>query len=76
MKYQIRGFQTSNTERGCDAEWDADTLAEAKRQAKYMLSDDYRRVCEASNALATVQIWKGNELIDELGSEHKEGGPR
>jgi hypothetical protein len=31
-----------------------------------MLSDEYRRASEASAKLATVQIWKGNELIAEM----------
>ena len=66
MTYQIQGFQTLNTERGYDAERSADTLKDARKEAKYMLSDDYRRASEASAKLATVQIWKGSELIAEM----------
>jgi hypothetical protein len=66
MTYQIQGFQTLNTERGCDAERSADTIKDARREAKYMLSDDYRRASESSAKLATVQIWKGGELITEM----------
>jgi len=44
----------------------ADTLKDARKEAKYMLSDDYRRASEASAKLATVQIWKGSELIAEM----------
>ena len=66
MTYQIQGFQTLNTERGYDAERTADTLKDAKKEARYMLSDDYRRASEASSKLATVQIWKGSDLIAEL----------
>lgn len=66
MTYQIQGFQTLNTERSCDVERTADTLKNARKKAKYMLSDDYRRASEASSRLATVQIWKGEELIAEM----------
>lgn len=66
MKYQVLGFQSSDTKNGCDSEWGADTLADAKREAKYMLSDRYAAVCESAK-LATVQIWKGKTLIDQLG---------
>lgn len=66
MTYQIQGFQTLNTERGNDAERSADTIKEAKREAKYMLSDEYRRASEASDKLAIVQIWKGRDLITEM----------
>lgn len=66
MGYQIQGFQTS-TERGFDAERSAETLADAKREAKYMLSNAYQRASEASSKLKTIQIWKGDTLIDQLG---------
>jgi hypothetical protein len=66
MTYQIQGFQSINTDRGYDAERSADTVKEARREAKYMLSDEYRRASEVSDKLAKVQIWKGEELIDEM----------
>lgn len=66
MTYQLQGFQTLNTERGNDAERSADTLKDARKEAKYMLSDEYRRASEVSDKLAIVQIWKGNELIAEM----------
>ena len=66
MTYQLQGFQTLNTECGNDAERSADTLKDARKEAKYMLSDEYRRASEASDKLAIVQIWKGNELIAEM----------
>jgi hypothetical protein len=64
--YQLRGFQGQDTNNGCDAERSADTLVDAKRQARYMLSDDYRRASEAADTLVTVQIWKGAALIAEI----------
>lgn len=62
--YHIQGFQGS-TRFGFDAERTADTLAEARREAKYMLSDDYRRASEATDRLAIVQIWRGDKLLEE-----------
>lgn len=66
MTYQVQGFENRTAETGYDAERFADTLKAAKREAKYMLSDDYRVVCEASRKLAKIQIWKGDELVDEI----------
>ena len=63
MTYEVLGFQTHDTDHGCDAERSADTLADARKQAKYMLSDAYRLASEASDNLAVVQIWKGDTLI-------------
>jgi hypothetical protein len=65
--YQLQGFQGS-TERGYDAERTAETLKDARKEAKYMLSEEYRRASEASRKLATVQIWKDGALIDEVGA--------
>lgn len=67
MTYQIQGFQSNDTQNGCDAERTAETIKEARLEAKYMLSDDYRRACEASRKLVTIQIWKGETLVAELG---------
>jgi hypothetical protein len=65
MQYSIQGFQTINSDNGCDAERFADTLKEAKQEARYMLSDQYRIASEATSRLALVQIWKNGELIAE-----------
>ena len=64
--YSIQGFQTTDTSRGCDAERTADTLKDAKRQARYMRSEDYRVASEAYARLSVVQIFKDSELILEL----------
>ena len=66
MTYQVQGFQSS-TQNGYDAERTVDTLKDARKEAKYMLSDDYRRASEATAKLTTVQIWKGDTLIDQFG---------
>lgn len=67
MTYQIQGFQGS-TQNGYDAERSAETLKDARKQAKYMLSDTYRQASEASEKITTVQIWRNGELIDEVGA--------
>lgn len=59
MKYQVRGYRTfGDYERhnGCDIDYDCDTLAEAKQRAKYVLSDDYQRDCEASAPCGYSQV--------------------
>jgi hypothetical protein len=64
--YQIQGYQDRTTEFGFDAERTAETLKDARREAKYMLTEDYRLTSEASSKLTKVQIWKGEELLDEI----------
>jgi hypothetical protein len=66
MTYQLQGFEDRTAETGYDAERYADTLKDARKQAKYMLSDDYRNMCEASRVLTKIQIWKGEELVEEF----------
>lgn len=66
MKYQLQGFQTLSTDNGCDAEREADTIKDARKQARYMLSDAYRRASEAADKICIVQIWRGKTLIDEM----------
>lgn len=64
--YQIQGYQTTDTDNGYDAERFAPTIKLARKTAQYMLSDDYRRVCEAAQPLVKIQIWKDKTLIDEI----------
>jgi len=66
MVYHLQGFEDRDAESGYDAERFADTIKEARQEAKYMLSEDYRRASEADKMIAKVQIWKGEELIDEV----------
>lgn len=66
MAYQLLGFQTDNTERGYDAERFADTLKEARREARYMLSATYTRVCESTHDLEVIQVWDGDTLVFEV----------
>ena len=64
-KYIILGFYTENTFDGSDAESPADTLVEAKRRAKCMMTPAYQRVCESSRPITRVQIIRGDECIED-----------
>lgn len=66
MTYRLEGYTNRNAETGYDAESSADTIREARKRAKYMMSEEERVANEASNRIAKVLIWKGDELIDEL----------
>jgi len=63
MDYLILGFQTADIDSGCDAERTADTLKEAKRKARYMLTEAYRRDSESDAVLVVVQIWKDGVVV-------------
>lgn len=70
MKYLVLGFQDATRDEGYDAERGADTLKEAKHEARYMLSEEYRKASEASAKLQMVQIWRdgknGKELVEQF----------
>lgn len=66
MKYIIIGFQDPTRDAGYDAERGADTLKDAKREAKYMLSEEYRIASEASTKLRITQIWRSGELVQQF----------
>lgn len=58
--YIIEGFVTPNADIGSDYDVERDTLADAKKHARYLLTDDFRRVIEASGKLAYVRILDAN----------------
>lgn len=54
---------------GYDASYDADTLAEAKKRARYCLTEEHRRACEAEQPLTYCRIMRvlgGHEADDEF----------
>lgn len=58
-KYAILGFDTYedfDQGRGYSAEYGEDTLAEAKKRAKHMLTDEWMRSGERSTPLLYVQV--------------------
>jgi hypothetical protein len=68
-KYQLRGYSSEGQlerDRGCDDERGVDTLKDAKRIAKYWMTEAYMRVVESSRPVVIVQIWKGDECLDEM----------
>jgi hypothetical protein len=68
--YRLEGFNSSDTTHGCDAERYVDTLKEARREARYMLSDSYRRAREAKAPLARVLIFRDpGECVDDISAD-------
>jgi hypothetical protein len=66
-KYTITGFVSAESrERGCDCEQTCDTLKEAKERGRYWLSREYANRCETDAMIQVVEIWRGDELLDEL----------
>jgi hypothetical protein len=69
-KYILRGYTSRENlerDRGCDDETGADTLKEARRIAKYWMTEEYMHTIETTVPVVLVQIWKGDECVDELG---------
>lgn len=64
-KYDVRGFVQTDTDKGCDSQQGADTLAEARRIAKHWMTEEYMNIVESINPIVLVQIWKRDELIEE-----------
>ena len=58
MHYELLGFLTLNTRDGCDAERREYRLADAKKDARRMLSREEQLHCGFAEPLAIVQIWK------------------
>lgn len=69
-KYRVEGFQNADSvERGYDGSKDAETLKEAKDAARWMLTDSYRQLCEASECLKYCRVMLvsgGHERDDEM----------
>jgi hypothetical protein len=68
-KYQLRGYTSEEQlerDRGCDDERGVDTLKDARRIAKYWMTEAYRQMVESTSLVVIVQIWKGDECLDEM----------
>jgi len=48
---------------GCDVEQECDTIAQAKKRAKYYLSEDYMNACESTTMLRYAVV-KVNGVIE------------
>lgn len=65
-KYTVRGFASQDTDGYCSDEQGADTLKDAKRIAKYWLTDEYLNVIESSTPIVRTLIFKGNECLEDF----------
>lgn len=54
-KYSIRGY-CNDTDGGYDDETVAETLVEAKKRAKYMMTETYTRVVESTVPVVYVEV--------------------
>lgn len=41
---------------GCDVDQECDTIAQAKKRAKYYLTEEYMNVCESTTRLGYAQV--------------------
>lgn len=65
-KYTLYGYTSEDTARGCDDESGVDTIKEAKLLAKHWMTKEYMDLVESTQPVVLVQIFKGEELIDEV----------
>jgi hypothetical protein len=68
-KYTLLGYTSEegiDDGRGCDSETGADTLKEAKKKAKYWLTEDYMHACESSQRIQVVRILRDGEVLHEV----------
>jgi hypothetical protein len=63
----VRACRNANDyERGWDAEeMHLETIKDAKARAKYLLTDEYRNVCEASERLMYSQVVVNGEVMHD-----------
>lgn len=65
-KYIVRGYASDDTGGFCDDEQGADTLKDAKRIAKYWLTDEYLSVIESSTPVLRTLVFKGAECLEDF----------
>lgn len=65
-KYLIIGFRTTDIQADCDGAWFADTLAEAKRTARHVVTDKWARDAEADEPCAVSQVWKDGAVVADF----------
>ena len=67
-KYVVRGYTSQDVDGYCDDEQSADTLKEAKRIAKYWLTDEYLDVIESSTPVVRALVFRvaGNECLEDF----------
>ena len=58
----------------CDIVDEFDTIGEAKRKAKYYLTDDYQRVIESSRPMTYAQVVVNGECVADYFRKADGGG--
>jgi hypothetical protein len=68
-KYSVRGY-CSDTDGGYDDESPAETLSEAKKRAKYMMSEEHTRIVESTVPVVYVEVINSQtgERVYDLGT--------
>jgi hypothetical protein len=62
--YTIYAYRSQETvDSGCDYDTVADTLAEAKRRARYTVSEEFRQSGEMSTVLGYAQVRNGADEV-------------
>jgi hypothetical protein len=58
MRYLVQAADSQDAleSLGSNVEFEFDTLKEAKSRARYYLTEDYRRVCEAADVLGYSRV--------------------
>ncbi len=62
----VRGYTSQDVDGYCDDEQGVDTLKEAKRIAKYWLTDEYLNVIESTTPVVRTLVFKGDECLEDF----------
>jgi hypothetical protein len=80
MKYQSIEVRAAHSQEAvlnhqCDLVSEMDTIAEAKRRARYYLTDEHQALVESSEPMRYAQVVADGEIIaDYFRRESKKGG--
>jgi hypothetical protein len=64
---EVRAAKTQSQvlDHQCDIVDSFDTIAEAKKRAKYYLTDDYQQRIESSEPIRYAQVWVNGECVED-----------
>lgn len=71
-KYIVRGYTSQDVSGYSDDERGAETLKEAKRIAKYWLTDEYMNVIESSTPVVRTLVFRGDECLEDFSRASRE----
>jgi len=63
IKVLAAGSQSEVLNSQCDIEEEHETVAEAKRRARYVLTEEYRRNCESTSRLGYSQVLVNGDVV-------------